>query len=199
MAYENLPKGSILYIESTDPLAIDTGTSTNSFAFGGTTLSAAGQRYTSSVASRNKLSYSDKNNLRFRRVSEHNRSEFAITPLRIEQQKRMANGSLRKYFTAEKKQFNISWEMLPSYRNETADGAWGAEDLKNFYESAVGRASFRIRINPTTLSPATYLEDSSSLLLDDYTYTVVFTSCNFTVVKRGIQPYWNVSMTLEEV
>lgn len=199
MAFENLPKGSILYIEAKDPLAIDTGTTTNNFSFGGATLSAPGQRYTSSVASRNKLSYSDINNMKFRRVSEHNRSEFSISPIRIEQQTRMANGYMRKYFTAEKKQFSLSWDMLPSYRNETVDGAWGAEDLKYFYESSAGRGSFRIRINPTVLTPATYLEDSSSQLLDDYTYTVVFTSCNFTVAKRGIQPYWNVSMTLEEV
>lgn len=198
MAFEKLPKGSILYIESKDPLAIDTGSGSNSFSFGGTTLSAPGQKYTSTVASTNKLAYSDINNLKFRRVSEHNRSEFSMNPIRIEQQVRMANGYLRKYFTAEKKQFTLSWDMLPSFRNETVDGAWGAEDLKYFYETS-GKGSFRIRINPTVWSPETYLEDSSSLLLDDYTYTVVFTSCNFAITKRGIQPYWNVSMTLEEV
>lgn len=198
MSFQILPKGSILYIESTDPLAIDTGTTNNSFSFGGTNLSAPGQKYSSTVATRNKLSYSDINNTRFRRVSEHNRSEFNISPIRIEQQNRMANGTMRKYFVADKKQFTLSWDMLPSYRNETVDGAWAAEDLKYFYETK-GKGSFRIRINPTVFAPATYMEDSSSALLDEYTYTVMFTSCNFTVSKRGIQPYWNVSMTLEEV
>jgi hypothetical protein len=34
--------------------------------------------------------------------------------------------------------------MLPSFRNETVDGGWGAEDIKNFYESTAGRGAFRI-------------------------------------------------------
>ncbi len=30
-------------------------------------------------------------------------------------------------------------------------------------------------------------------------YTVVFSSCDFTVVKRGLQPHWSVSLSLDEV
>ncbi len=195
MSFENLPKGSILYIEATDPLAIDPAN--NQFVYGGATFTAPGQKYTSSVAATNILSFGDKLNTRFRRVSEHNRSEFSISTNRIEKQERMANGFLRKYFVADKKQFNVSWEMLPSFRNESVDGGWAAEDLKTFYESSSGKSSFRIRINPTTFNPVSNIETGP--LQDDYTYTVIFTSCNFTVVKRGIQAYWNVSITMEEV
>jgi hypothetical protein len=58
---------------------------------------------------------------------------------RIKQSNRMANGTLREYIIADKKIFSASWSMLPSYRNETVDGAWGAEDIKTFYESLAGR------------------------------------------------------------
>lgn len=194
MSFENLPKGSILYIESTDPLAINPAN--NQFTYGGSTFTAPGQNYSSTVATRNSLAVADKLLTKFRRVSEHNRSEFSISTNRIERQERMANGFLRKYFVADKKQFNVSWEMLPSFRNESVDGAWAAEDLKTFYESSKGKTSFRIKINPTTFAIST-IEGGS--LEDDYTYTVIFTSCNFTVVKRGIQAYWNVSITMEEV
>lgn len=159
--------------------------------------SAGGQVYPSSVATRNKLTESSKNNLVFRRVSEHNRSEFNEKSLRIEQNKRMSNGSLRRYFIADKKQWDVSWSMLPSYRNETADGGWAAEDLKVFYESEAGQNPFSIKIN-TSHNPAN-LEDSSFWEAGKNTYEVVFTSCSFTVVKRGLQPYWNVSMSMEQV
>jgi hypothetical protein len=50
------------------------------------------------------------------KLTEHNRSEISITPERIEQTQRMGNGSLRKFFVADKKQFSVSWRMLPGTR-----------------------------------------------------------------------------------
>lgn len=193
MSFENLPKGSILYIEAKDLLNMSTsGTPTFTYPGASTTTTAGGQPYISSVATRNNLASTNKDELSFRRITEHNRDSFTIRPLRIEQNTRMANGTLRRFFVAEKKQFDLNWTMLPSYRNETVDGAWGAEDIKAFYESANGRKSFRIKINTSSSASAA---DSST----DNIYTVVFTSCEFTVVKRGLQPYWNVSVSLEQV
>lgn len=197
MSFENLPKGSILYIKAKDLLFMDIGG--NGFTYPNATSpsSAGGQVYPSSVASRNKLTESSRNNLIFRRVSEHNRSEFTETTLRIEQNQRMANGLLRKYYVASKKQWSLSWTMLPSYRNETVDGGWGAEDLKTFYESEAGSGTFQIKIN-TSHNPSN-MEDSSFWESSANTYDVVFTSCDFTVVKRGLQPYWNVKLSMEQV
>ena len=110
----------------------------------------------------------------------------------------MSNGTLRKYFVADKLNVNVSWEMIPSFRNETVDGGWGAEDLKNFYESAAGRGAFSIKLNPTVFS-TDLVEQSDGALADDYTYTVMFGSCDFTVVKRGLQPFWSVNISLEQV
>jgi hypothetical protein len=130
--------------------------------------------------------------LKYNKVSEHNRSQFDISTDRIEKQQRMSNGTLRKFFIADKKTFTLSWDMLPSYRTLTVDGAWGAEDLRTFYSSAQGQSSFNIRVNlakdGTNQEAANYEE-----------YAVVFSNCSFTVLKRGLQPFWNVSITLVEV
>lgn len=129
---------------------------------------------------------------KYNKVTEHNRSPIEISNIRIEKQQRMANGTLRKYFIADKKRFSTSWTMLPSYADLTVDGAWGAQDLRTFYNSTEGQSSFNIRIN--LAKDGTNQESSNH-----EEYTVVFGDCNFTVVKRGLQPFWDVSLTLEEV
>ena len=130
--------------------------------------------------------------LKYNKVSEHNRSQFDISTDRIEKQQRMSNGTLRKFFIADKKTFTLSWDMLPSYRTFTVDGAWGAEDLRTFYSSAQGQSSFNIRVN--------LAKDGTNQESENYEqYNVVFSNCSFTVLKRGTQPFWNVSITLVEV
>jgi hypothetical protein len=195
MSFQNLSKGSILYIEALDPFAINTAT--NQFNYKGATVSAPGNTYTESVATTNGLAFASTASLGFRRITEHNRSPLSINTERIESSQRMANGTLRKYFIADKLNLNASWEMIPSFRNETVDGGWGAEDIKNFYESAAGRGSFRVKINPTVFSPS--LVEGTAALSDDYTYTMAFASCDFTVLKRGLQPFWSVNISLEQV
>jgi hypothetical protein len=130
--------------------------------------------------------------LGWRKITEHNRSEFAANPMRIEKVERMSNGSLRKYHIADKKRFSVSWSILPGYRSLTVDGGWGAEDLRTFYSSDEGKGTFRIRINFAKSGT-----DQSSSGYEEYTVSLV--DCSFVVVKRGIQPHWNISMTMEEV
>jgi hypothetical protein len=196
MSFQNLSKGSALYIEAPDPFAINTAT--NTFNYKGATVTPPGNIYTTTVATRNGLSYDlAASPTTFRRVTEHNRAPMSLNTERIEQSTRMANGTTRKYFIADKLNLSASWEMVPSFRNETVDGAWGAEDLKAFYESAAGQGSFRIKLNPTVFSPS--LVEGTGALSDDYTYTVMITSCDFTLAKRGIQPFWNVDISMEQV
>lgn len=130
--------------------------------------------------------------LKYNKVTEHNRSPIEISTQRIEKTQRMSNGTLRKYWVADKKRFSLSWDMLPSYRTLTVDGGWGAEDLRTFYSSTEGKGSFNIRIN---LAKTGSSQESSGFEL----YTVIFGDCNFSVVKRGLQPFWNVSLSMEEV
>lgn len=126
------------------------------------------------------------------KVTEHNRSDIAIAIDRIEKVTRTSNGTLRKNYIADKRKFSMSWTMLPSYRTLTVDGAWGAEDLRTFYLGDEGKGSFNIRINLAKTG-----SDQTSSGYEEY--TVVFGGCNFSVVKRGLQPHWNVSIELEEV
>jgi hypothetical protein len=128
----------------------------------------------------------------FNKVTEHNRSDLGVSIERIEQVTRTSNGTLRKNYITDKRNFSASWTMLPSYRSLTVDGAWGAEDLRSFYLSDEGKTSFRIRINLAKNGA-----DQTSSGYEEY--TVVFGGCNFSVVKRGLQPHWNVSIELEEV
>ena len=126
------------------------------------------------------------------KVSEHNRSALELPTERIEKVVRTSNGTLRKNYIADKKKFQLSWDMLPSYRTLTVDGGWGAEDLRSFYFSEEGKQSFNIRINLAK----TGVDQSAS---GYESYSVVISDCNFTVVKRGLQPHWNVSLSLDEV
>jgi len=126
------------------------------------------------------------------KVTEHNRSDLGVSIERIEKVTRTSNGTLRKNYITDKRRFSASWTMLPSYRTLTVDGAWGAEDLRTFYLSNGGKESFNIRIN---LAKAGADQTSSGY----EEYTVVFGGCNFSVVKRGLQPHWTVSIELEEV
>ncbi len=111
---------------------------------------------------------------------------------RIEKVVRTTNGTLRKNHIADKRKFSVNWTMLPSYRSLTVDGAWGAEDLRSFYLSDDGKTSFNIRIN--------LAKEGTDQTSSGYeTATVVISNCNFVVVKRGLQPHWNVSLQMDEV
>lgn len=126
------------------------------------------------------------------KITEHNRSALELSPERIERVVRTSNGTLRKNHIADKRKFQLSWDMLPSYRTLTVDGGWGAEDLRSFYYSDEGKQSFKIRVNLAKNG-----SDQSSSGYEEY--TVIISSCNFSVVKRGLQPHWNVSLSLDEV
>lgn len=126
------------------------------------------------------------------KLSEHNRSEISMDVERIQQSQRMSNGTLRKFFVADKKRFSVSWSMLPGTRGYTVDGQWGALDLIEFYKSSEGQSTFDIRIN--------FAKDGTNQESSGYEpYTVSCTSFNATLIKRGEVPFYNISMTMEQV
>ena len=55
-----------------------------------------------------------KENESFIVLSDHNRAEISMSNERIEQRQRMANGTMRSFFIADKISINTSWSMLPS-------------------------------------------------------------------------------------
>jgi hypothetical protein len=60
------------------------------------------------------LTQLDLNNNRFLILSDHNRGELGMNIERIEQKRRMVNGTMRSYHVADKTSISIEWEMLPS-------------------------------------------------------------------------------------
>jgi hypothetical protein len=108
-------------------------------------------------------------------LSEHNRSPMAVGYNRIEKTQRMSNGTLRKFFIADKKSLNVSWDQLPSYSNYTIDGGYGALDLKTFYEGALGKGSF-----PVTISYSTQTGSTTE------TRNMIFTAFSCELTKRNV-------------
>lgn len=78
------------------------------------------------------------------RVTDHNRTAVVITETRIENRKRMANGTMRSFFIAQKRKIKTSWDNLPYQDIRTADGFWGAHSLINFYNANAGEFSIRL-------------------------------------------------------
>lgn len=129
---------------------------------------------------------------KWNKVTDHNRSDFTINVERIEKITRTSNGTLRKNFIKDKRTFSTSWEMLPSYRTLTVDGAWGAEDLRSFYTGEQGQSSFKIRLN---IAKNGVSQESAGF----EEYNVIITDMSFAIVKRGLQPHWSVSINMDEV
>lgn len=143
-------------------------------------------------------------------LSDHNRQEINIPSERIENRKRMINATMRSYHVADKSRFSWSWEMLPSRAFDdnpqfssttglptavttmhTADGGAGGWDLKEWYENHVGPFYMLLSY------------DAGVAYGDVNKYTrivhVYFSSFGYSLVKRGITDFWNVSVELEEV
>jgi len=121
-------------------------------------------------------------------VTEHNRQALEISTERIEDVKRMANGTLRKFYVADKKTFSTSWDFVPGTSTHIVDKnvTWSVDAIRSFYESDAGKTAFRIRIRK---ADNTY----------EGPYTVVFTECQPTIVKRGIDTFYNLSIEMQEV
>lgn len=137
---------------------------------------------------------SNDDNPTWTKLTEHNREPVSIGNNRIEKQQRMANGTMRKLFTADKKIISTNWRMLPSYSSMTIDGGYGAIDLKTFYHNK-GKGSFKLKISYNAVTAR------------DEVINVVFSECSHTLVKRNVkskssdaaQEFWDVSIGLEEV
>jgi hypothetical protein len=130
-------------------------------------------------------------------LSEHNRNPMSIGYNRIEKTQRMSNGTLRKFFIADKKTLSVSWDQLPSYYNYTVDGGWGALDIKTFYEGVLGKSSF-----PVTIAYSTATGSTTEVM------NMIFTSFSCEVTKRNVyseasistpQEFWSVSLSLEQI
>lgn len=134
------------------------------------------------------------------KLSEHNRQPVQLSKNRIEKQQRMNNGTLRKFFVADKENISVSWNMLPSSYTYTVDGGYGALDLKSFYDGTATKAS-------GALSGRKSFDVTIKYGGTTKTMEMMFTGFSLDIVKRNVkqatgdtaQEFWNVSLTMEEV
>jgi hypothetical protein len=118
------------------------------------------------------------------KVSDHNRSEIDISYERIENRKRMADGTMRTFVVAQKRSWKTSWKDLPREDEQTADGFMGADSLKNWYDTHLG--SFQLVVTDG--------ENNTE------TVNVMFDNFSCTLSKRSIYTdLYDVEMSLVEV
>lgn len=134
------------------------------------------------------------------KLSEHSRQPVSISTNRIEKVQRMSNGSMRKFYIADKESISISWNKLPSFNTFTIDSGYGAVDLKNFYNGSATKAS-------GALSGRSTFDVTIAYGGTTRTIEMAFQSFSAEIVNRNVkqkssdtpQEFWNVSIVLEEV
>lgn len=117
------------------------------------------------------------------KITDHNRSDLAVSVTRIEEKTRMANGTMRKYVIADKRTFSTSWDNLPHAAGFTVDGFWAKREMESFYN-----------LNPGPFDLVVHNGDGLA-----ETYTVMFSKFDCTVSKRGVYDFWKVTVEMEEV
>jgi hypothetical protein len=149
-------------------------------------------------------------------LSDDNRAEISITPTRIENKRRMINGTMRSYHIADKNEYSVDWENLPSRSfNEdpnfgdtgikaagltqyTSDGGAGGVEILKWYENHPGPFYMFLaydRYDKFTTDKYNNLSKYNDVV------EVYFSSFNYNVVKRNGSTFdfWNISLSLEEV
>jgi hypothetical protein len=152
-------------------------------------------------------------------LSDHGRSEINFSQQRLENKKRMINGSLRSYHIAKKANLSWSWEMLPSRAfnkdpqfdpstglptasnlvQYIVDRGSGGVDLLNWYEENTG--SFYVILSYDRFDK--FASAGQFVHLSQYSDVIEmqFSSFDYSVIQRGgtTHDFWNISVSLEEV
>jgi hypothetical protein len=149
-------------------------------------------------------------------LSDDNRAEINITPTRIENRRRMINGTMRSYHIADKNVYSVNWENLPSrsfngdpsfgdtgikaagLTQYTSDGGAGGVEILKWYEDHPGPFYMFLaydRYDKFTTDKYNNLSKYNDVV------EVYFSSFDYNVVKRSSSTFdfWNISFSLEEV
>lgn len=79
-------------------------------------------------------------------LSDHNRDVVAEPYTRIENTRRTAKGTRRRYYIADKvESVEINWTTLPAENNYTVDGNLGADALHAMYLAETGNVTLRLK------------------------------------------------------
>lgn len=129
-------------------------------------------------------------------LTDDNRSALSVNPIRIENKRRMIDGTMRSVWVNDKKEFSTSWSNIPSRKlngsdSITSDSFGAGLDIKNWYDSYTG--DFWVMFVYDT-------NDSDDVDTSVELYNVFISSFDYDVVKRGqYNDLWDVSLSLVEV
>ena len=116
-------------------------------------------------------------------ITEHNRGDVKVEITRIENSKRMHDGTLRKVVIADKLKWSVSWSDIPNEDVGTVDGKWGGKSIEAFYRATPGVFTLNVKDSGVSTN-----------------YNAVITSYDKSIKKRGATiELWDVSLTIEEV
>jgi hypothetical protein len=111
-------------------------------------------------------------------LSDHNRAELSISNERIEQRQRMANGTMRSFFIADKLTISTSWSMLPSRSFKNYPNFNNIDTNPSNTIDTSGDASLLVTSksvdrdnNPTTANTSVNISAYGSLYEADQQYT----------------------------
>ncbi len=117
-------------------------------------------------------------------VTEHNRQPVSITPEKLMQEKRMVNGTLRRYVVATKRKWSISWSDTFSKAEWVVDGYMSGEEIKQFYDDNDGEFML-------TITYGDGLAEEVLVMFDDFSHTVTRRTTDFDI--------WDFDVSLVEV
>lgn len=117
-------------------------------------------------------------------ITDHNRGPVSTSYEKIMTEKRMIEGTLRRFVLAEKKTFKVDWKDLYTNSEFVVDGFWSFDEMKRFYENTPGDFVLTLTEGNGT---------STSVI-------VVFKDFSYSITKRGTKTdLCDLSVTLEEV
>lgn len=117
-------------------------------------------------------------------VTEANRSALSVTTEKLMEEKRMVDGTLRRYVVAEKRRWKLSWQDLFSKTEWVVDGAWSGEDMYQFYLDNKGEFLLTVTFGDGTA-------EQVLVMFEDFSYDITRRTVDFD--------FWDVDLSLVEV
>lgn len=139
-------------------------------------------------------------------ITDHGRQTLTEKIERFGTDKRMANGTLRRFYVGIKRSWDVNWQNIPSTNTvstgyKTADGGYAGEDIEAFYRANQGKFRLVLRRGSALGVTTPTVADSACPYQDQnfYITNVMFTDFSKDVIKRGKVDFWNITCTLEEI
>lgn len=144
-------------------------------------------------------------NVNWKKLTDHNRSDISITPELIETTARMANGKMRKFVVAKKSIVSTTWNYVPSKTSECVDGNYGGAWIESFYNTYC-----TVPVHVKIISSTAGLDPNTATVPLDFNFKTAetglteikafMTGFSKTIVNRTqISDYLNLTLEFTEI